>query len=156
MKLLEGLKEGLDRHVAEMKEDEFTLSKQEEILNGVVPELEEKQSNLQSKVTTLQQIVDEMESCDQDELRSARERLANVDAAIAAKRLHLEAMQAKLQEKTDIIEAGAELKSELMAQFQEAEKVKEECRGWSIKEVLGLKCKFSPLKFKTGSKSEFH
>jgi kinetochore protein Spc7/SPC105 len=141
MKLLEGLKEGLGRHFEEMKADDAILSKQEKIFNSVVPGLLEKHSALESEATHLQQIVDEMENCDQDELRAARERLASLDAEIAAKKKQLEEMQEDLQDKVDTIEAGAELKSEFMGQIREAERVKEECRGWSVKEVNSLKGK---------------
>lgn len=152
MKLLEGLKEGLDRHVEEMKADDAALSKQENILNSVVPGLVEKHSALESEATKLQEIVDEMENCDQDELRAARERLSNVEAEIAAKKKQLQEMQEDLQDKVDTIEAGAELKSEFMGQIREAERIKEECRGWSVKEVNALKGKLPRLQ--PHSKSE--
>ncbi|KAL1966659.1 hypothetical protein VTN77DRAFT_4070 [Rasamsonia byssochlamydoides] len=150
MKLLEGLKEGLDRHVEEMKADDAILSKQEKILNSVVPGLVEKHSTLQSEATKLQQIVDEMENCDQDELRRARERLAKLDAEIAAKKKQLQEMQEDLQDKVDTIEAGAELKSEFMTQIREAERIKEECRGWSVKEVNTLKASVHALEAQSG------
>lgn len=139
MKLLEGLKEGLDRHVEEMKADDVSLSKQEQLLNGVVPGLVEKHAALQAEATNLQQLADEMENCDQDELRSAREKLASIDAEIAEKKRQLAEMQEDLQDKTDTIEAGAELKEEFLQQIREAERVQEECRGWSVKEVNALK-----------------
>ena len=50
-------------------------------------------------------------------------------------------MQDNLQNKNDTIEAGAELKTEFLEQIREAERVREECRGWSIKEVNALKGK---------------
>jgi len=139
MKLLEGLKEGLDRHVEEMKADDAALSKQEKILESVVPGLVEKHAALKAEATNLQQLADEMENCDQDELRNAREKLASIEAEIAEKKRLIAEMQEELQDKTDTIEAGAELKAEIMEQIREAERVKEECRGWSVKEVNALK-----------------
>jgi kinetochore protein Spc7/SPC105 len=139
MKLLEGLKEGLYRHVEEMKADDNLLSGQESILHNVVPGLVEKRSMLTSEATKLQEMVDEMESSDPEELRMARERLSRVDAEVAKKRKQLEQMQDDLQVKTDTVEAGTELKAEFMEQIREAERVREECRGWSIKEVNVLK-----------------
>lgn len=141
MKLLEGLKEGLDRHVEEMQADDSLLSEQEAILQSVVPELVEKRALLDSEASRMQEIVDEMENIDPNELRMARERLAKVDAEIERKKRQLEEMQDDLQNKNDTIEAGAELKAEFLEQIREAERVREECRGWSIKEVNALKGK---------------
>ncbi|EEA21977.1 hypothetical protein TMatcc_008600 [Talaromyces marneffei ATCC 18224] len=150
MKLLEGLKEGLDRHVEEMQADDSLLSQQEAILQSVVPELVEKRSLLDSEASRMQEIVDEMENIDPDELRMARERLAKADAEVERKKRQLEQMQEDLQNKNDTIEAGTELKTEFLEQIREAERVREECRGWSIKEVNSLKDSVQMLEVQTG------
>ncbi|EED16377.1 chromosome segregation protein Spc105, putative [Talaromyces stipitatus ATCC 10500] len=150
MKLLEGLKEGLDRHVEEMQADDALLSQQEAILQSVVPGLVEKRSLLDSEASRIQEIVDEMENIDPNELRMARERLAKVDTEIERKKKQLEQMQEDLQNKNDTIEAGAELKAEFLKQIREAERVQEECRGWSIKEVNALKDSVHALEIQTG------
>lgn len=147
MKLLEGLKEGLDRHVEEMQADDSLLSEQEAILQSVVPELVEKRALLNSEASRMQEIVDEMENIDPNELRMARERLAKVDAEIERKKRQLSEMQEDLQNKTDTIEAGAELKAEFLEQIREAERVRKECRGWSIKEVNALKGKSNLFRY---------
>ncbi|KAF7594777.1 hypothetical protein BBP40_008280 [Aspergillus hancockii] len=150
MKLLEGLKDGLNRHVEEMKGDDKLLLKHEALLGDVVPALVEKHSSLEEQATSLQELADEIESCDQDELRSAREKLSSVEEEIALKKKQLEELQTEAQEKTDTIEAGAELKAEYVAQIQEAEKVKEECRGWSAKEISELKESVHKVERQTG------
>ncbi|KAI9376712.1 hypothetical protein BJX61DRAFT_488959 [Aspergillus egyptiacus] len=150
MKLLEGLKEGLDRHVKEMKGDDGMLSKYEAILNEAVPALATKHSSLQEKAAHLQQLADELENCDQEELRNARGRLSTIEDEIAAKKKMLEEMQVQIQDKTDTIETGGELKAEFMAQIQEAERVKEECRGWSAKEISELKEAVNRIEQQTG------
>jgi kinetochore protein Spc7/SPC105 len=143
MKLLEGLRDGLNRHVEEMKADEELLSKHEALLGDVVPALAEKHSSLGEQATSLQQLADEIENCDQDELRGARKKLFSIEEEIALKKQQLKGLQAEAQEKMDIIETGTELKAEYMEQIQEAEKVREECRGWSAKEISELKGKFT-------------
>ncbi|GKZ69139.1 hypothetical protein AnigIFM50267_004326 [Aspergillus niger] len=150
MKLLEGLKDGLDRHVQEMKADGDILSKHEALLTGVVPGLEEKHSALEKEATTLQQLADEMENCDQDELYSAREKLSSVEAEIEEKKRRLQEMQDELKTKTDTIESGTALKAEYTAQIEEAERIKEECRGWSAKEISELKESVRNLERQTG------
>ncbi|GLB10973.1 hypothetical protein AtubIFM57258_007385 [Aspergillus tubingensis] len=150
MKLLEGLKDGLDRHAQEMKADGDILSKHEALLTGVVPGLEEKHSALEKEATTLQQLADEMENCDQDELRSTREKLSSVEAEIEEKKRRLQEMQDELKTKTDTIESGTALKAEYTAQIEEAERIKEECRGWSAKEISELKESVRNLERQTG------
>lgn len=139
MKLLEGLKEGLNRHVEDMKADDELLIEREELLNANVPSLVERHASLEQEATTLQELVDEMENCDQEELRSTRGKLSEVDTEIAARRQELEMLQAEVQEKTASIEAGAEMRDEFLSQIQEAEQLKEKCRGWSAREINGLK-----------------
>lgn len=150
MRLLEGLKEGLNRHADEMKADGDILSKYEALLNGIVPTLVEKNASLEQEATTLQQLADEMENCDQDELRTARDNLVNVEDEIASKKRELEEMQNEVQEKTNVVEAGTELKTEFLAQIQEAERVKEECRGWSAREINELKDSVREIEHQTG------
>jgi kinetochore protein Spc7/SPC105 len=143
MKLLDGLKEGLNRHVEEMKADDELLMEREELLNSNVPLLVEKHASLEQEATNLQQLVDEMENCDQDELRSSRGKLSDIEIEIAAKKAELEQLQAEVQEKTTSIEVGAEMRDEFLAQIQEAELVTEKCRGWSAREINELKGEFS-------------
>jgi kinetochore protein Spc7/SPC105 len=141
MKLLEGLKQGLDRHVEEMKSDDALLSKKEVLLQNVMPKLVRKQATLREDARNLERVVDDMENCDQEELRDSRAKLLAADAAILEKRKQLEEMKALLRVKTDILENGADAKSQLMQQIDEADRIREECRGWSIKEVHKLKRK---------------
>lgn len=141
MKLLEGLKEGLNRHVEDIKADDDLLVEREELLNSNVPSLMEKHASLEREATGLQQLVDEMENCDQEELRSTRGKLSDIESEISAKKQELAQLQEEVQEKTISIEAGAEMRDEFLAQIQEAERVKEECRGWSAREINGLKGK---------------
>ncbi|KAL4973907.1 hypothetical protein BDW66DRAFT_97008 [Aspergillus desertorum] len=150
MKLLEGLKEGLDRHVEEMKGDDNLLSKHEAILKEAVPALSAKHSSLKEEATQLQQLADELENCDQDELWNARAKLADLEEEIAKKKRVLEELRTEVQDKTDTIATGTELKAEYMAQIQEAERVKEECRGWSAKEIRELKDSVHRIEQQTG------
>lgn len=139
MKLLEGLKEGLNRHVDDMKADDALLVEREELLNSNVPTLVQKHASLEEEASTLQQLVEEMENCDQDELRSTRGKLSDIESEIAAKKQELEQLQAEVQQKTNLIETGVEMRDEFLAQIQEAEQVTEKCRGWSAREINELK-----------------
>ncbi|KAJ5267575.1 Kinetochore Spc7 [Penicillium angulare] len=150
MKLLEGLMQGLHRHVDDMKADDELLSKREELLGTHVPPLVEKHATLEGVATNLQQSVEEMENCDQDELREIRQKLSNIEDEIEAKKRELQQLQGETEEKTNIIEAGTEIREEYMAQIQEAEKVKEECRGWSARDIRELKASVHKIERQTG------
>lgn len=150
MKLLEGLKEGLIRHVDDMKADDTLLLKRENLLNNAVPPLVEKQASLEQEAENLRQLVEEMESCDQDELRGARDKLSTVDDEIAARKRELEQLQTEVQQKTEIIDAGTEMRDEFLGQIQEAERIKEECRGWSARDINGLKNSVQRIERQTG------
>ncbi|KAL2822722.1 hypothetical protein BDW59DRAFT_102077 [Aspergillus cavernicola] len=150
MKLLDGLKEGLDRHMEEIKGDDDLLSKHEAVLNDAMPALATKHFSLEEEATHLQQLADELENCDQEELQSARGNLANIEEEIASKKRLLQELQGEVQDKTDTVETGVELKAEFTAQIQEAERVKEECRGWSAKEIRELKESVHHIEQQTG------
>lgn len=150
MKLLEGLKEGLNRHVEDMKADDELLSKREELLSSTVPPLVEKHASLEREATNLQQLVEEMESCDQEELRGARTKLSSVEDEIEARKRELQQLQEEVQQKTNSIEAGTEMRDEFMAQIQEAERIKEECRGWSARDISELKASVQKIERQTG------
>lgn len=150
MKLLEGLKEGLNRHVEDMKADDELLSKREDLLNSTVPPLVEKHASLEQEASNLQQLVEELESCDQDELRSAREKLSGLEGEIEVKKRELQQLQEEAQQKTNSIKAGTETRDEFMAQIQEAERIKEECRGWSARDISELKASVQRIERQTG------
>lgn len=150
MKLLEGLKEGLHRHVEDMKADDNLLSQREEVLNSVLPPLLEKHVSLQQEATNLQQLVEEMENCDQEELQGARQKLSTVEDELEARKRELAQLQVEAQEKSNIIEAGSQMRDDYLAQIQEAERVKEECRGWSARDIRELKASVQKIEDKTG------
>ncbi|KAJ5641688.1 hypothetical protein N7490_005688 [Penicillium lividum] len=150
MKLLEGLMQGLHRHVDDMKADDELLSKREELLSRTVPSLVEKNASLEDEANNLKQLVEEMERSDQDELRETREKLSNVDDEIEAKKRELQQLQNEIHEKTVSIEAGTEMRDTYMAEFQEAERVKEECRGWSARDISDLKASVHKIERQTG------
>lgn len=141
MKLLEGLKEGLDRHVEDMRADDSLLSAREALLTDTVPPLVEKQALLEQEAGDLHVLVEEMENCDQDELRDTRQKLSGIDEEIEAKKQELQLLQEEAEHKTASIEMGTEMRDEYLVQIQEAERVIEECRGWSARDISELKGK---------------
>ncbi|KAL8937365.1 MAG: hypothetical protein Q9211_003727 [Gyalolechia sp. 1 TL-2023] len=138
MKLLDGLKEGLVQIKDGMDEDGRTLSQQEQLLETVLPRLLEKNDRLQKEHQSLQAQADELASCDQDELRQAQDRLTAIDNDLQAKKRSLSALQRSLQAKEQSIQDAIERRDEYHAEIKEAERVRQESRGWKMSEVTAL------------------
>lgn len=137
--LLQDLKSGLLGTLDGFKRDESKLANQEQLLDAVLPPLVERQSVLSSECKQLQQRHDELNSCDREELEQTRERLVATDAELAEKKKLLEQLQQELTDKETCIDAIKERKIECIAETKAAERVREECRGWSTSEVNDLK-----------------
>lgn len=141
MKLLEGLKQGLDRHVDEMKQDDAILSRKEIILANVVPGLIERHDKLEIDSQNLQKVIDEIENCDQEELLDARKKLLAVESELSGYKDKYTQAQNRLEAKSDLLEKAQARREELLQEIREAESIKEECRGWDGKEVRVLQGK---------------
>jgi kinetochore protein Spc7/SPC105 len=140
--LLHDLKAGLLSTLDGFKRDETKLTNQERLLDTVLPPLIEQQEALSAEHKQLQQRHDELNSCDREELEETREKLVATDAELEEKRLLLEQLQQELAVKEHHIAAVKERKVECVEQTKAAERVREECRGWSTTEVNELKGKF--------------
>ncbi|KAF1841793.1 Spc7-domain-containing protein [Cucurbitaria berberidis CBS 394.84] len=143
--LLQDLKSGLLHTLDGFKRDESTLANQEQLLDVVLPPLIEKHELLSAECKQLQQRHDELNSCDREELEQTRERLVATDIEMEEKRQLLEQLQQELAEKEARIEAVKDRKVECVEEIKVAERVREECRGWSTREVNDLKVKVTSL-----------
>ena len=141
MKLLDGLTEGLIKIGEDMEQDGLCLTQQEQIIQPVLPGLIEKHERLESQVQVAQAQADELADCDQDELRYARETLNSLDQDLESKRKLVEELQSQLREKEDGLEDVVTRKQKCMEEIKEAEKIRQECRGWSLSEVAALQGK---------------
>ena len=138
MKLLDGLKEGLLKIGEGMEEDDRNLTQQEQILQPVLPELIEKHEHLGSMVQIAQAQADELADCDQEELKEARDDLLSLEKDLEAKQELVAELQIELREKENILGDVVERKQECVEEIKEAEKIRQDCRGWSSKEVSAL------------------
>jgi kinetochore protein Spc7/SPC105 len=139
---LHDLKSGLLSTLDGFKRDDTKLTNQEQLLDAVLPPLVEKQASLSGEHKQLQQRHDELNSCDREELEQTRERLVATDVELEEKRQLVERLQQELATKDARIEAAKERKVECIEETKAAERVREECRGWSTSEVNDLKGKF--------------
>ncbi|KAL8977566.1 MAG: hypothetical protein Q9177_006608, partial [Variospora cf. flavescens] len=149
MKLLDGLKEGLVQISDGMEEDARSLDQQERLLEAVLPKLDGENNRLQKEHEVLQAQADELASCDQDELRHARNNLAIVDDDLKVKMRLLRDLQQDLEIKETNIQDAVERRDEYHAEIKEAERAffadldtesvaaLEEAYGWRIISATG-------------------
>ncbi|KAL2060660.1 hypothetical protein VTL71DRAFT_9301 [Oculimacula yallundae] len=150
MTLLGTLKEGLFKTAEGMIEDEEILDHQQELLEAVLPELIRRSEQLQREEADLQSAAEEIANCDQEELSEARQQLIAVDADVEAKKQMISDLRRQLEGKESEIEAGNERKQICLEEIREAEKVREECRGWTSSEISVLKDKVDAIEKEHG------
>lgn len=139
--LLQDLKSGLLSTMGDLKQDESIISGQELLLDQVLPPLMAKKERLAKENQELQQRHDELNNCNREELEKTRERLVAVDTQLEERRRLLAQLQQEVTEKEARINTIKERKAECIAEIKVAERVREECRGWSTTEVSELQGK---------------
>jgi kinetochore protein Spc7/SPC105 len=137
--LLTDLKSGLLQSAADFDVDDALLGKQEELLNATLPELVLYSDELESRRVQLQERADEQSSVDRDELEATRDQIVAANAEMEEKKRLLAELQKELAEKEAHVETLVERKAECLEEIKEAERVREEFRGWSASEVAVLK-----------------
>ena len=93
----------------------------------------------------LQEMADELADCDPEELQSARTELLSAEANIQEKTKKIAELRSQLQETEMSIGRLSEQKQRCHDEIKEAERVREECRGWSSIEISSLKGMFLRL-----------
>jgi kinetochore protein Spc7/SPC105 len=147
MTLLGTLKDGFFKMAEGMEKDEETLDRQQALLDSVLPQLVQQAERLEREEVDLRSAAEELANCDQEELNEARQQLITVDADIEAKKQLIAELRRQLQGKKAEIVAGTGRKQVCLEDIREAEKIREECRGWSSNEISALKgiCKLDCL-----------
>jgi len=139
MTLLGTLKEGLIKTAEGMIQDEENLDEQQNLLQRVLPQLLEEAEALRLEEADYKLAAEELTNCDPNELNNARQHLVNVDADLVAKKKLLADLQKQLQGKEAELILDQQRKQQCHEDIREADKVREECRGWTSTEVSGLK-----------------
>jgi kinetochore protein Spc7/SPC105 len=142
MKLLDGLKDGLNKISEGMEADAGILRHQQELLDTTLPALVKQHERMAEDQADLQSAADELANCDQEELSEARQKLASVEADVEAKKRMIQDLREQLEEKETHIAAAADRKQSCLNDIEEAEKIRELCRGWTADEGLALKGTF--------------
>ncbi|KAI0454893.1 hypothetical protein F5B21DRAFT_223574 [Xylaria acuta] len=150
MKLQDGLKEGLEKIFEGMEADEGLLQKQQTLLNSMLPQLVQQFEALTTEREDLEAVAQELADCDPQDLQSARAELTNLDSDIETKRQKIKELRMELAETESNVDTAAQRKRTCVADIEEAEKVREECRGWTSNEINSLKAKVDELERRHG------
>lgn len=150
MKLQEGLKDGLVRTAEGMTADEKLLDKQQKLLASVLPATMKQFEALGRECESLELVAGELEDCDPEELESARSDLLAVEKDTEAKAREIAQLREQLQETEENIIQLAGQKQSCIADIKEAEKIREECRGWNAVEISVLKAKVDAIEKEHG------
>ncbi|TVY60893.1 Kinetochore protein spc7, partial [Lachnellula suecica] len=150
MTLLGTLKEGLFKTGEGMIQDEEILDNQQALLETVLPNLIKQTEALQSQEADYLSAAEELANCDPEELSNARQELIAVDADVEEKKRMIADLRKQLQGKEAELESGAEKKQAWLEEIREAEKIREECRGWTSTEISSLKAKVEAIEKEHG------
>lgn len=135
MKLQHGLREGLERINHDMDEDIISLENQRQLVDSSLPTLASRYESLVRAHGDLEIYAKELAECDQNELNSARHQLVELEASIQARKKQIAELRTQLQLTESRKEQVSLQKDRCMVDIKEAEKVREECKGWTAKEI---------------------
>ncbi|KAK1820587.1 hypothetical protein LTR12_005035 [Friedmanniomyces endolithicus] len=138
MKGLSGIGEGLLR-------DDDVLQRAEEVLYQTLPGLMEQQTSLQEEAERLELAAVETTVEEREELEVARSRVVEVEGEMEEKGRLLEELRREAKEQEALAADLRDSKIEFTAGIQEAERVRDACRGVSLKELATLKESISDL-----------
>lgn len=150
MKLLDGLRAGLIKIAEGMASDSEILAHQQELLDSMLPSLQQQYEALFQEEAELQTAAEAIANCNQEDLAEARECLVALDADIDTKKSMIQELRNQIEDKENAFKAGTERKQACLDDIREAEKIREECRGWTGTEIAALKAKVDALEEKYG------
>jgi kinetochore protein Spc7/SPC105 len=139
MKLLDGLKAGLDKTRDGLLNDEELLQQQQHLLDSVLPPLLSNFEHLSIEEADLQAAAADLANCDQEELDDARHRLVSLDADVESKKQVIRNLRAQMKENEIRMQKASTTKESYLDDIRASEKIREECRGWTGTEILALK-----------------
>ncbi|KAK4508153.1 hypothetical protein PRZ48_001891 [Zasmidium cellare] len=137
--LLDELMTGLQSIAEGLIQDDDTLGRSEEILDQALPSLVEQRNKLQQEADHLEESVSAVSEEEKGELKVIRETLSGVNSELAERQRVLDRLRKEVEEQDSAAEHLQESKEEFTAAIQEANRVREACRGVSLNEVTALR-----------------
>ncbi len=148
--LVEGLKTGLQGIDEGVKADLELLQQQQQSLDDVLPLLYQERGDLERQKSSLEQNLEELDCVDQDVLNENRQQLQQADEHHLQRSALLDSLLEQMKEKDEALHAAEEMKTEMEEQIAEADRVREEHKGWPTSDVLALKSKVEAIEQQTG------
>ncbi|KIW80431.1 hypothetical protein Z517_07047 [Fonsecaea pedrosoi CBS 271.37] len=148
--LVEGLKNGLEGIGHGIQADLQLLQQQQQILDSVLPRLNQERTDLENRKASLQQSLEELDSVHHESLTNCRRELQNADKYCLQRSALLDSLHEQMREKEEALLAAAELKTEMNDQIAEADRVREESKGWPVADVLDLRSRVNAIEKQTG------
>ncbi|RGP76238.1 hypothetical protein FLONG3_5366 [Fusarium longipes] len=149
-KLQEGLKQGLLGIEEGMEADNDILEKQKGLLDSVVPAIVARYQSLVEESDNLEEVARELADCDPADLEAARDELASLDEDVEYKKKRIAELREQFQASEVEVEDLAVQKQNCIDDIAESEKIREECRGWTSKEVNNLKARVDAIEKQYG------
>lgn len=139
MKLLDGLKESLSETAGGMDGDDEILRKQEALLEPMLENLVQGREKSRNECRALKERAAELSSCDPEDIKTARSRLVRVSKDVEQKKAAIEKQKFSLNEMNGAIEVAKGVKIQCQAATRDAQRIREEYRGWSAAEIGRLR-----------------
>ncbi|KAI9171691.1 chromosome segregation protein [Paramyrothecium foliicola] len=150
MKLQDGLKEGLVKIAEGMEMDDEALHQQQELLSSVIPSISNRFEVLEEEAQNLEEVAQELADCDPSELEAAREELISLSDDVEQKKKLIAQLRQQLEESEEHVEELTAEKQQCLGEIKESEQIREECRGWTSKEINALKGRIEKLEKQHG------
>lgn len=147
--LLNDLKNGLLSTFQDLEADEKLISQVESSFQGVLPALLDQEQQLEDELQRLQMRKEEQEENSGAEIEIAREQLVSVEKMLGEQSAFLDHLKSDLATQQSALEDAQSWKTETLAAIQEADRISEEYRGWSVDEVRVLQDKLSKIESKS-------
>jgi kinetochore protein Spc7/SPC105 len=152
--LIDGLKSGLEGINKGMQADLSLLDSQNQSLDAVVPSLNAQHQALESELKSASEALEELDSVDTAALEQSRQDLHAADELFKSKASLLESLRQQMSDKSTTLEAAEELKTEMSDQIAEADRIRQQYRGWPVEDVLTLKSSVDEIEKSIGWRLE--
>jgi kinetochore protein Spc7/SPC105 len=136
--LLDELMGGLQTIGENLIKDDEIMSKSESMIERVLPDLTAQHAKLHAEADALEKIVNVVSESDKEDLQECRAALKTTNATLAERREILQQLRQQVKEQDDLAIQLAESKEESIAAMQEANRVREACRGIPVSEISTL------------------
>ncbi len=137
--LLKGLRDGLVKIEKGFDRDDAHLSKQQGLLDSVLTGLEEQFAALAEEEKQLKAAAADIANDNPEDLAEARECLVGLESAIGDKQKTIAELRQQITEKDEAFTKVTVRKEVCLDEIHEAERIREECRGWTGTEVKSIR-----------------